>query len=108
MADEYNEDSPILNAFKGKYLIMKRCSKCKQMSTEFDDFIDFQFRGFTGEDSDHIYNVRKEYGVDASAAASIWSMMKPFNYYWATIWDATLEDYFTSHFSHDLVRTEGK
>lgn len=98
------EDSPILNAFGGKYLVMKRCSSCQHMELGHEDFMGMEFQAFSSEDTDHIYSLRKEHDIDSTGAFSIWSALKPFGYYWATIWDVTLDDYLGNHLKHELVQ----
>jgi len=104
MDDELAEQSPVQQAFGGKYLVMKRCPGCKHMELDSESFLGLNFRAFTSEDTSHIYSMRKEFGAEMGLTSSLWSVFKPFSYYWATIWDATVEDYLASHLLHDLMQ----
>lgn len=84
--------------------MMKKCSSCQHMELDHEDFMGMEFQAFTSEDTEHIYSLRKEYEIDSTGAFSIWSALKPFGYYWATIWDVTLDDYLGNHLKHELVR----
>ena len=103
MDDELHDHSPLLSAFGGKYLVMQRCQSCKSMECSNEDFFGLQFRSFTSEDTNHIYNMRREFGSDAGIMNSMWDVMKPFSYFWSTIWDVTFEDYLASHLLNDLM-----
>ena len=86
-------------------MIMSHCHKCKKLDIQYEDFIDFQFRAFFAEeDTNHLYNLRKEFDVTSNPVSNVWNLLKPFGYYWANIWDATVEDYISSHFFYSLTR----
>ena len=104
MEDELVEQSPVQQAFGGKYLVMKRCPTCKNMEIDSESFLGFNFRAFTSDDTSHIYSMRKEFGAEMGMSGSMWSVFKPFSYFWATIWDANFEDYLASHLLHDLMQ----
>lgn len=115
MEDQLVEDSPLSSAFGGKYLIMRRCPSCSEMEIEYQDFLTIAFQAFRGEDdTNHIYSIRKEFEVKPVAGAGGWGWFKPFGtfsslgYFWANIWDVSMDDYIANHFMHDLVRKRPK
>lgn len=112
MDEELIEDSPLMSAFGGKYLTMKRCPNCNQLDIDFQEFMTLSLNAFKGDDdTNHIYSIRKEFGVQPVSAGGGWGLFKPFGnnfilpkgYYWANIWDVSMEDYLANHFLHDLV-----
>lgn len=117
MNQEYVEDSALQSMFGGKYLTMKRCPSCDRMDIDYENFLTLTLTAFKGDDdTNHIYSLRKEYGIQPVAAAGGWGFFKPFGtilftdigYYWANIWDVCMEDYIVNHFLNDLVTRSEK
>ena len=49
------------------------------MDVDYEDFIDLQFKAFIAEeDTNHIYNIRKEFDVTSNPVATVWNLLKPF------------------------------
>jgi hypothetical protein len=79
MDEELIEDSPLMAAFGGKYLTMKRCPSCNQLDIDFQEFLTLSLNAFKGDDdTNHIYSVRKEFGVQPATGGGGWGLFKPF------------------------------
>jgi hypothetical protein len=58
---------------------MNKCLGCNTLGVNYDDFLSLRFRAYTSDDSNHIYSMRKEFGVAKRAVSTVWEALKPFS-----------------------------
>ena len=75
------EDSLLNSCFSGKFLIVNKCSSCQEVSFGSEDFLSLNLEVFTSDQSDHIKNLRKEFGIggDPKDKKKSWGIFKAFS-----------------------------
>jgi len=75
------EDSLLNSCFSGKFLIINKCCDCQELSFGSEDFLSLNLEVFTSDQSDHIKNLRKEFGIggEPKEKKKSWGIFKAFS-----------------------------